>query len=104
MKWAIIAIVFLGLAVATWRRPRLTSTILWSLTATVFSTSALILMMPTDLKQTLLWVSVAIPLIWLGCMFWSHWDRRPYRPALSLLTVTIIGVVLVVQLPSPVGA
>ncbi|MEL7312985.1 MAG: hypothetical protein AAFN07_15825 [Pseudomonadota bacterium] len=103
MKWAILAAAIAFVVFSSWKKPRLTSSILWSLTATVASTSALILALPTDLKETLLWMSVATPFIWMLFIFWCHWDARPMRPTIALVSITVIGAVVVLQLPAPTG-
>lgn len=103
MKWALLAAAIGFLVFSSWKKPRLTSSVLWSLTATVASTSALILALPTNLKETLLWMSVATPLIWLLFIFWCHWDARPMRPTLGLVSITLVGAVIVFQLPAPPG-
>ena len=46
MKWAILAAAIAFVVFSSWKKPRLTSSVLWSLTATVASTSALILALP----------------------------------------------------------
>ncbi|MEM6818106.1 MAG: hypothetical protein AAF578_04910 [Pseudomonadota bacterium] len=103
VKWIILGLVVVGLVFASWKKPRLTASIVWSLTATVLGTSAFILASPTDLRETLLWMSLATPLVWMLFIFWCHWDRRPYRPLLSMVSLTLVGAVLVFQLPTPVG-
>lgn len=104
MKWLILAAVLAALAWATWKKPRLTSSIVWSLTATLLLTAMGALLLPTGLiKPALLWLSILTPLIWVGFIFWCHWDRRPLRPAAGLIALTVIGTVVVIQLPPPVA-
>ena len=101
MAWTLGATALLGLLWSSWRKPRLTTSIVWSTTATIFGTAALALLLPSSLKPTLLWISIATPLIWVGFLFWCHWDERPYRPAIGMIAVTIAGIAAVVSVPPP---
>ncbi|MEM1439709.1 MAG: hypothetical protein AAF545_01200 [Pseudomonadota bacterium] len=101
IKWILAATVVLFIAWSTWRKPRLTGTILWSLTATVLGTSGLLLMLPTAFKPTILWTSLATPLIWAAFMFWCYWDARAWRPTAGLILVTLLGTAAVIVLPPP---
>ena len=104
VKWLILAAVLAGLGWATWKKPRLTSSIVWSLTATLLLTAITALLLPAAfIKPALLWLSILTPLIWVGFIFWCHWDRRPIRPAAGLIGLTVIGAVIVIQLPPPVA-
>ncbi|MEM9404353.1 MAG: hypothetical protein AAGA44_17930 [Pseudomonadota bacterium] len=102
VKWIVLAAVLGFTGWATWKRPRLTSTLVWSLTATVAGTAGALLVLPTSIKWTTLWMSLATPLVWAAFMFWCYWDKRPLRPALGLIAITAFGALAVVQLPSPI--
>lgn len=91
---------FLGWS--TWKKPRLTSSIVWSLTATIFGTAAVMLLLPLDVKSAALWFSVLTPVIWASAMFWCHWDKKPYRPVAGLILLTAVGAIAAWQMPPPV--
>ncbi|MEM1176279.1 MAG: hypothetical protein AAGI27_15900 [Pseudomonadota bacterium] len=101
MIWAILLAVVVLLGWASWKKPRLTSSIVWSLTATVFGTAALMLTLPLSVKYMALWFSILTPVIWAAAMFWCHWDKRPYRPVVGLVMLTIIGAAAAWQIPPP---
>lgn len=103
VKWLIVAASILALGWATWRRPRLTSSVLWSLTATLGLVAGLILLLPTAIKPTLLWMSIVTPLVWVACIFWCHWDLSPRRPAAGLIALTLAGGAVVFLAPSPMA-
>ncbi|MEM9172350.1 MAG: hypothetical protein AAGA84_06555 [Pseudomonadota bacterium] len=103
LKWILLAILVAFIAWSTWRKPRLTATILWSLTATVLGSAGLLLVLPTEFKPTIIWMSLATPLIWAGLMLWCYWDTRAWRPATGMIAITVLGVIAVIVVPPPGG-
>lgn len=89
------------LAWSTWRKPRLTASIVWALTATLLGAAALALLLPSEIKPTLLWISILTPLLWVAFLVWCHWDARPYRPAVGLFTLTAVCGLVVWAVPPP---
>lgn len=94
--------VIVALGLATWRAPRLTSIIVWSLTATIMLGAALILLVPAPLGELALWLALLTPLIWVGFQFWCYWDARKWRVALGLIAITLAGAAVAAVLPPPV--
>lgn len=80
----------IALAGATFKAPRLTSIVIWALTATVFSTAVLLLYVPGPFAERALWITIFVPVIWVALQFWTYWDRVFWRPAAILVLVTII--------------
>ena len=83
-----------GIALASYstaKAPRLTSAILWSLTATIFSAAALLLTAPGPFSEKALWMTLAVPILWTGFLFWSYWDGQPWRVAGGLVSITVVG-------------
>ena len=94
MNGVLIAIAGLGLAgvaFATYKAPRLTSAIFWSLTATIFLLSALLLTLPGPFSEIAIWLSLAVPVIWAAFQFWCYWDGNKWRVAGGLIAFTLIG-------------
>ncbi|MEL6277263.1 MAG: hypothetical protein AAFR28_00095 [Pseudomonadota bacterium] len=90
-----IIVSLLLLAAATWKAPRLTSSIIWALTATVFVCSALLMHAPGPFSQKALWITIAVPVIWVAFQFWTYWDGNKWRPAFGLLALSLIAGVVV---------
>ncbi|ADM10769.1 hypothetical protein PB2503_13659 [Parvularcula bermudensis HTCC2503] len=86
----IVAVIVIGLGVATWKAPRLTSVILWSLIATLFIGAAALDVLPGAFSEKALWLTLAVPLIWAGLQFWTYWEKRAWRVAAALLGVTAV--------------
>ncbi|MEM6573664.1 MAG: hypothetical protein AAF736_05295 [Pseudomonadota bacterium] len=101
MIWAILAVVLGALAWFSWRKPRLSATIVWSLVATILLTSALMLAFPGPVRERILWIAMTSPLIWVGAMFWCYWDARPRRPMAALLSISLISGMVIWVVPPP---
>lgn len=94
--------VLAGLGVATWRAPRLTAILVWSLLASVLGSAALLLTVPFAFGELALWVALSVPLLWASSQFWCYWDTRAWRPAVGLIGVTLAGTATVLLVPPPV--
>lgn len=81
---------------------RLLSAGLLSFFATVMLGATLLLSLPGDFAERAIWLSVFIPIIWSGFMFYSYWDSRAGRAGLVLFSIIIFGGLAVFLLPVPV--
>ncbi|MEM6914570.1 MAG: hypothetical protein AAF511_11400 [Pseudomonadota bacterium] len=97
----VLVMLFAGIGTATYKAPRLTSILFWSLTATVFSAAALLLIVPGPFSEVALWMSLAVPLIWAGFQFLCYWERNQWRVTALLIAVTVVGAVLVAFIEPP---
>lgn len=80
---------------ASWKAPRLTSSLLWVLLATLFFSAALISIVPGGLRLRLIWTSLLLPFIWVGFLFWCHWEQQRWRVPLGMIGLTMLSGVLV---------
>lgn len=83
----LLALIIFG----SWKAPRLTSIIWWTLLATIFITSVLLLWLPGRFSEKALWISLAVPLVWVGLQFWCYWDPNKWRVEGGLIAISIIG-------------
>ena len=95
LVFGLLAVVLTGIVIATIRAPRLTSVLVWSLTATIFVSAALLLTLPGPFSERALWLALAVPLIWAVFQFWCYWERRAWRVAAGLISATLVGGVIV---------
>ncbi|MEL6362257.1 MAG: hypothetical protein AAFR21_14365 [Pseudomonadota bacterium] len=97
---AILIIFVIGIGIATWKAPRLTSIIWWALVATIFSSAALLLIVPGPFSEKALWIALSVPLIWVGLQFWCYWDKSKWRVASGLIVLSLVsGLVVFVTEP-----
>ena len=80
-----------GVAFATYKAPRLTGAIFWSLVATLLLTAGLLLILPGPFSEVALWLSLAVPIIWAALQFWCYWDNNKWRVAGGLIMLALIG-------------
>ena len=91
-----------GLGWATWKAPRLTSVIWWSFLAAILVSAALNVVAPGPFRDKVLWLALLLPFVWVGFQFWCYWDRRPGRPALGLIGLSVASGLIVALTDSPV--
>ncbi len=92
---ALLTVTLPIMAYATYRAPRLTSIIVWSLTATIFVSAALLQKAPGPFSEKALWLTLLVPVIWTGFQFWTYWDGKPWRVAGGLISMTVIGMAVI---------
>ncbi|MEM0928998.1 MAG: hypothetical protein AAGI89_06870 [Pseudomonadota bacterium] len=85
----VVVAVFLGLA--TWRAPRLTSTLFWSLTATIMTMVAIADNSPGETREALMFGVVLMPVLWAAFQFWCYWERSKWRVAGGMIAITSIS-------------
>lgn len=98
----ILLFVATSLGIATWKAPRLTSILIWALVAAILFGAVLLLTLPFEFRSLALWLSLAVPLIWLGFQFMCYWDKKGWRVATGLISISIISGVIVAMVPPPV--
>lgn len=80
---------------------RLLSLIVVSFLFTILFTSALIVAIPYDLTDKLIWVGMNVPLVWCGAMFYCYWDNKPWRPLVVLSSLSASAAIVIFTLPVP---
>lgn len=98
----IMILVATALGVATWKAPRITSILVWSMLATLLTVSAITMNLPGDVVNKLVGLALFLPLIWVGFQFWCYWDRSKWRVAGGHIAICIICGVIVAMSP-PLG-
>ena len=98
----ILLAVMIGITVATWKAPRLTSILIWTSLATTLVCTAGIMIMPGDLINNLIWLSLIFPLIWIALQFWCYWDASKWRVTGGLIALCIVSGLAVSAIP-PLG-
>ena len=90
-----------GLGVATWKAPRLTGVTWWALLATILCAAALLLSLPFDFGQLALWLTLAVPVIWVAFMFLCYWDASRWRIPVSLIVLSAVSAAIILLVPPP---
>ena len=93
----LIAVVVLG--VFSWKKPRLSSILIWSLLATVLITTVMLVTLPVDFSSKAQWLSFLVPLILVGFQYWCYWANSERLVLLGLVALSIVsgGIVMVVD-------
>ncbi len=89
-----------GLGLATWKAPRLTSVLVWSLLATIFVCSAILIQGPGSIDERALWTTLSVPIVWIVFQLWCYWDSKPWRLTGGLLFITLAsGIAVLISKP-----
>lgn len=91
----------IGIGVATWKAPRLTGATWWSLLATILFSAALLLSLPFDFGQLALWLTLAVPVIWMAFMFLCYWDASKWRVPVALIVLSVASAAVITLVPPP---
>ncbi|MEM6536899.1 MAG: hypothetical protein AAF668_04130 [Pseudomonadota bacterium] len=87
-----IGAIFVGfVAFATWKAPRLTSILFWSLMATIPTASLIVFLAPGSFLNRVGWLAVSLPAIWVAFQFLSYWLPRPRLTALGFILISATG-------------
>ena len=95
MFYAISGAILLVIGFWTWKSPRVTGVMIWSLIATMVGLAALMVILPFDIKQFALWLTIMVPVVWVSLQFWCYWDSSAWRPTASMIVLSAISLVVV---------
>ena len=95
MAIALVGVLLVGAGVATWKSPRLTSALLWSLVSTIFITAALLLILPGAFSDKALWVALSVPIIWAGLQFWCYYADSVWLLLFAQTGLSVTGAITV---------
>ncbi|MFT5579607.1 MAG: hypothetical protein ACI9WS_002367 [Paraglaciecola psychrophila] len=92
---AVIALFALG--IFSWKRPRLSSIIFWSLISSIFITAAGLLILPGPFAEKARWIALSVPIIWVGIQYWCYSADNEEAVLLALISASIVGGSIVVS-------
>ncbi len=95
MLYGVLGFFALLIIVSTWRRPRLTSILFWSLSATLFFTAAMLLVFPANFPDKAITITLMVPFIWVALQFWVYWAEKPQRVTAGLIALTLASAAIV---------
>ncbi|MEM1051180.1 MAG: hypothetical protein AAGI28_03715 [Pseudomonadota bacterium] len=94
--------IFLGICYGTWRNPKLWSALIWSFVATFLLSSAFAMTFPADFAQKVFFMTVFMPLVWVGFQFWLYWNPGRWTVTLILLGISVVSGTIVALSPPPI--
>lgn len=80
---------------------RVLSVTLLSFLATLLFGAALLLSLPMDFQSKALWLTVWVPLIWMGFMLYCYWDSSKWRVFGVLTLIIIASLATIILSPTP---
>ena len=88
MQFGLVAGAVIALGLFSWRKPRLSSVIVWSLVATVLLTSAALIVIPGKFSTKAIWLSLSVPITWAAFQYWCYWADSQWKVLCSLMTIS----------------
>jgi len=95
MSYVISGLLLTAIGFWTWKSPRVTGVMIWSLIATTICLAALMIILPFDLKQFALWLTIIVPVVWVGLQFWCYWDNHAWRPTIFMIFLSLISLIII---------
>lgn len=86
----------LGILFWSWKNPRAAGSVVWALITTMALGAALLVSFPTHLSQLALWLTVFVPVIWVGFSFWCYFDNISWRPLSGMVLITMISAIVLI--------
>lgn len=78
----------IALGLCSWKKPRLSSVIVWSLIATVLLTSAALIVIPGKFSTKAIWLSLSVPITWATFQYWCYWADSQWKVLWSLVMIS----------------
>lgn len=82
----------------SWKKPRLSSILVWSLLATILLTSAALIILPGKFSIKANWLGLSVPIIWTVFQYWCYWIENEWKVMLSLIFISFISVGIILSM------
>ncbi len=82
----------------SWKKPRLSSILIWSMLAAMLLTSVVLLVMPAPFLDKATWLSLSLPITWCGLQYWCYWAESQWQVLFGLISLSIVSAVLILNL------
>lgn len=79
----------------SWKKPRLSSIIIWATVATVLLTSAALIVIPGEFRAKAVWLSLSVPITWVAFQYWCYWADSQWKVLLSLVAISLLSVAVI---------
>ena len=85
----------LALGFFSWKKPRLSSIIIWTMVASVLLTSAALIVIPGEFRAKAVWLSMVVPIIWVAFQYWCYWADSQWKVLGSLITISLASIAII---------
>ncbi|MEO0367811.1 MAG: hypothetical protein AAF197_03390 [Pseudomonadota bacterium] len=95
IRIAILLVAIAALAYYSYKAPRLTSILIWTVISTTFGSAALLLALPGDFAEKAILMSLSVPVSWVALQFWCYWDQSHWRVLFGNIAICVVGGIVV---------
>ncbi len=89
------AALVITLGLFSWRKPRLSSIIIWAMVATILLTSAALVAIPGDFQTKAIWLSLSVPITWVALQYWCYWADSQWKVLGTLVTTCLLSALII---------
>ena len=90
--------VLIALAWFSWKKPRLSSIIVWSLVATVLLTSSALVIIPGKFSIKANWLSLSFPITWAVFQYLCYWADNQWKVMWSLIVISLVSAAILLSM------
>ena len=92
---SLAAVLVITLGLFSWKKPRLSSIIIWAMVATILLVSAALVVIPGDFRAKATWLSLSVPIIWVALQYWCYWADNQWKVLGSLVATSLLSAVII---------
>ena len=92
---SLAAVLVITLGLFSWKKPRLSSIIIWAMVATILLTSAALVAIPSEFRAKALWLSLSVPITWVALQYWCYWAESEWKVLGSLLVMSLLSALII---------
>ena len=86
---SLIALTIIGLGIFSWKKPRLSSILIWSLIATILISSMALIIVPFEFSEKAQWLSLIVPILLVGLQYWCYWVENERAVLFTLIILCV---------------
>lgn len=92
---SLAALLVITLGLFSWKKPRLSSIVIWAMVATVLLTSAALIVIPGEFRAKAVWLSMLVPIIWVAFQYWCYWADNQWKVLASMVAISLISIAVI---------
>ena len=95
MQITLVLILTIAVGVFSWKKPRLSSIIIWSTVATTLLVSAALIVIPGEFRAKAVWLPMLVPIIWVAFQYCSYWAESQWKVLGSLVAISLLSIAVI---------
>ena len=99
IKVSIALIVLMALGVFSWKKPRLSSVLIWSVITTIFLVTVALMTLPIEFASKAQWLTFLVPIILISFQYWCYWVDSEWVALFTLIATSLLsgGIIMMID-------